>query len=732
MVTRPSADERAAAEIVAAAVARGLGALDEWQAKSLLAAYGIAIPGGGLAHSEDEAVAIARRLGGPVAIKAIGAHVTHKTECGLVALNLSDDEAVRTAARSLLALTEGEGARLLVERMVRGAREFMIGMKRDSLFGPVIVFGIGGIFAEAHKDIALGVTPLRDRDIEGMLAGIRASALLGEFRGMPPVDRAALVGAIRALARIAEEHPAVMEIDVNPLIVEGSTPVAADALVILDHAVGRGASATHSRVISTPDLTPLFSPRAVTVIGASDDARKWGGSLVRNLIDGDFAGPIYPVNGRGGTVQGLPAYASIVELPEVPDLALVALGATHVSAVIEQCGERGIPVALVVAAGFAEAGEAGAEAEAELVETARVSGVTLIGPNCMGLLATHSKLHAVGFLELQPQPGGLSIISQSGTNGDQLVTRAERRGVGIDKYVSVGNQASTSALDVLDALGDDEKTAAALVYLEGIGDGRRFLEVMRRITPKKPVVVLRGGLTEYGRRAAASHTGAMAGSADVFMAAAHQAGCLVRTGPDESLDLALCLSALPRPAGRRVAVMTLGGGWGVLAADELARNDLELAPLEPSVLAALDELLPGYWCRSNPVDLVAAIGSDLSSRALTVLAESEMVDAVVVLGILRSPSTGWTSDEPAAAGVAGGSGRGSFNTAENAFLDRVTELMTSTGKPIINVPLRPLEAATFPGGGRYDPVMLYSPVAAVRALAAMAWYGEYVDGQEGP
>ncbi len=367
---------------------------------------------------------------------------------------------------------------------------------------------------------------------------------------------------------------------------------------------------------------------------------------MRNLINGGFPGPIYPVNGRGGTVFDLPAFASIAELPEAPDLALVAVGAAHVNGVIEQCGERGIPVALVVAAGYSEAGEAGAVAEAELVKTAKDCGVTLIGPNCMGLLATHSQLHAVGFLELRPQPGGLSIISQSGNIGVQLVTRAERRCVGIDKYVTVGNQASTTALDVLDALGDDPETAAVLVYLEEVGDGRRFIDVLRRITRKKPVVVLPGGMTDYGRRAAASHTGAMAGSTDVFLAATRQTGCLVRTGPDESLDLALCLSALPLPAGRRVAVMTLGGGWGVLAADELARNDLELAALEPHVLAALDELLPGYWCRSNPVDLVAAVGPDLAASTLTMLAESEAVDAVVVLGILRSPSTGWTSDDP--------------------------------------------------------------------------------------
>ncbi len=732
MVTGSAGAKREAAAVVATAMAQSLGALDEWQSKTLLAGYGIGVPEGGIAHTEDEAAAIAQELDGPVVVKAIGSHISHKTEHGLVALDLRGDEAVRTAAGSLLASNQGKGTALLVERMVRGAREFMIGMKRDPLFGPVIVFGIGGIFAEAHKDFTLGVTPLEDRDIEGMLAGIRASALLGEFRGLPPVDRASLARAIHALALIAEDHPAVAEIDVNPLIVQGVSPVAADALVILDPAAASGASAPSPRVTSSPDLTRLFAPRAVTVVGASSDVSKWGGSLLRNLIEGGFAGPIYPVNGRGGSVQGLPAYGSIADLPEVPDLALVALGSTHVNAVIEQCGARGIPNALVVAAGFAEAGEAGVAAEAELIETARTAGVTLVGPNCMGLLATHSRLHAVGFLELRPQAGGLSIVSQSGNIGVQLVTRAERRGVGIDKYVSVGNQAATSALDVLDALGDDPQTVAALVYLEGIGNGRRFLDVMRRITPKKPVVVLRGGLTEYGCRAAASHTGAMAGGADVFMAAAAQTGCLVRTGPDESMDLALCLSALPLPAGRRVAVMTLGGGWGVLAADEVARNDLELAPLEPCVLAELDELLPGYWCRSNPVDLVAAIGPDLASHALTALAESESVDAVVVLGILRSPSTGWTSDDQVSAGAPGGPGRGSFNPAEIAFLERVTELMASTGKPIINVPLRPVEAATFPGSARHDPVILYSPVAAVRALAAMAWYGEYVAAQAGP
>jgi acyl-CoA synthetase (NDP forming) len=740
-LTPPAQDARDAASIIAGAVSAGCSALDECQAKAVLAAYGVSVPQGGSARDADEAVAVARRVGFPVALKAMGPRISHKTERGLVVLDIQDEEAVRTAARSLLDRAGDPDASLLVERMLHGARELMVGMKRDPLFGPVVVFGFGGVFTEALKDISLGVTPLTERDIDQMLAGIRSAALLGSFRGMPPVDRAALTAIIRAVARIAEDHPAITEIDINPLIVEDATPVAADALMIVDPALADGLMQPEQQLGETspvlpvphPDLTPLFAPRAVAVVGASDDPLKWGGSLLLNLIDGGFAGPIYPVNRRGGTLCGLPAFRSVAELPEAPDLALVTLGAAQVNAVVEQCGERGIPVVLVVAAGYSEAGAEGAAAEAELAQTARTAGVALIGPNCMGLIATHSRLHAMGFLELDPQPGGLSVVSQSGNIGVQLVTAAERRGIGIDKYVTVGNEASTSALDVIDALRDDAQTAAVLVYLEGVDDGRRFLDVMRRTTRQKPVVVLRGGLTEYGRRAAASHTGAMAGAADVFLAAARQTGCLVRTGPDESLDLALCLTTLPPPPGRRVAIMTLGGGWGVLAADELARNDLELALLEPHVLAELDTLLPGYWSRSNPIDLVASVGPDLAERTLTLLAESEAVDAVVVLGVLRSPSTGWTSDDAApAAGGSGAPGRDSFNSAEVAFLERVTALMEKTGKPIINVPLRKLDVATFAGGARHDPVILYSPVAAVRAIAAMAWYAEYVAAQAGP
>src|SRR5664280_2954449 len=215
-------------EIIRSAVSDGCAALDERQAKAVLAAYGVAVPEGGGARDENEAVAIARRVGFPVALKAVGPHISHKTERGLVVLGIQDEETVRTAAQSLLERAGDPDASLLVERMLHGARELMVGMKRDPLFGPVVVFGIGGVFTEALKDISLGVTPLAQRDVDQMLAGIRSAALLGSFRGMPPVDHAALTAVIRAVARIAEDHPAITEIDINPLIVDDATPVAAD------------------------------------------------------------------------------------------------------------------------------------------------------------------------------------------------------------------------------------------------------------------------------------------------------------------------------------------------------------------------------------------------------------------------------------------------------------------------------------------------------------------------
>ena len=360
------------------------------------------------------------------------------------------------------------------------------------------------------------------------------------------------------------------------------------------------------------------------------------------------------MNPRGGAILGLPAYPSPDDLPTTPELVIDALGGAAATPVIEECARHGVPAAIVIAAGFAEAGEQGAALQQELARAADEGGVTLVGPNCMGVLCTSAALNAVGFVTLRPEPGPVSVISQSGNIGTQLLMTAERRGVGVEKFVSSGNQATTDANDLLEYMADDPKTGVVVMYLEGVGDGRRFYELARATAPRKPVIVMRGGLSALGRGAASSHTGALAGSAEVFRAATRQAGVITTSDPDEALDVASLLAYQPLPGGSRVAVVTLGGGWGVLTADALAENGLQLAELPPPVLAAVGELLPPFWSRGDPIDLVATVTDGVPERIIELVAESETVDAVMTLALIGSPSSGRAGQTRRTAGGSSG------------------------------------------------------------------------------
>jgi acyl-CoA synthetase (NDP forming) len=704
------------AGLIAQAVASGKSALDEWEAKAVFSAYGIPVPAGAFVTDEASAVQAATSIGGRVVMKGMATGIHHKTEAGLVVLGVESPEAVASTYRLLEERAQGALQGVIVEQMVAGNREFMVGLKRDDIFGPVVAFGLGGVLTEALGDVALAVAPMTDADAEELPDLIRAKKLLGPFRGYPPVDRSQLSAIIKAVGQIALDHPQVAEIDVNPLLVEGGRPVAADALIILsDQATQARASRTF-----TPNLKAALAPESVAIVGASEDVQKWGGSALRNILDGGYTGTVYPVNPKAQTIFGLQAYPSLADIPETPDLALLAVGAKQVAPMLEQCAAKGIPAAVAIAAGFSETGEAGAEAEEEIARIATEGNVTLIGPNCMGLVSNERQLHATGFIVLHPKRGRLSVASQSGNIGVQMTKTCERRGIGVDKFVSVGNEAQIGALDVLDYLREDPATQCALLYLEGVDDGRKFMDCCKRTTAVKPVVVVRGGLTEYGGKAAASHTGAMAGSAAVFLAAARQAGVVTCTSTQEVLDLGLAFSNLPLPKGRRIAVVTNGGGVGVLMADEVSRHGLTLAKLPASLFEELDAILPPFYSRNNPLDMVASAGGDVGPTVLRAVAKCEDVDAIVVLSVLGVPNSG--DDQRPTGGD--GSYLG-FSPWETSFMEVVAELIETTGKPIINIPDIPMSASTFDTGGRYSPIVLGSPRAAAQVLDRMAWYAEY-------
>ena len=291
---------------------------------------------------------------------------------------------------------------------------------------------------------------------------------------------------------------------------------------------------------------------------------------------------------------------------------------------------------VVVSAGFSEVGPEGRALEDEMIAIADKYDMALVGPNCMGVISSHHKLYGTGFMLVRPQPGGASMVSQSGNLGLQLLVSAENRRGGVGKFVGVGNEAMIDAVDFINYLHTDPETNTIVAYMEGFDDGRRLLDVVRETSLDKPVVVLRGGMSEFGKKAAASHTGALTSSTAVFQAAARQSGLIVVTDPDEFMDLTFALAYMPLPAGKRVAVATLGGGWGVLVSDEISRSALALAGLSADVTEALNKVLPAFWSHSNPIDMVATVTPGVPEAVVEALAASDEVDAIIVMGVVGS------------------------------------------------------------------------------------------------
>ena len=295
------------------------------------------------------------------------------------------------------------------------------------------------------------------------------------------------------------------------------------------------------------------------------------------------------------------------EIPGPVDLAVVTIPAAKVLDLIPQFQAKGIRNMLLITSGFAETGAEGRRLEEELVREAREAGILILGPNTMGICNPHESLFCCGS-NVRPKPGTTTIVSQSGNLGVQLLGFAEHEGVGIRAFSGSGNEAMITIEDYMEAFEVDELTQTVVLYLESIKNGRRFFEAARRVGKKKPVVMLKGGRTQAGNRAAASHTGALASNIRVFEAAARQAGIVVVEQPMDLLDLSAAFSSLPLPRGNRVAVMTLGGGWGVVASDLCVENGLTIPDLSPELIARIDRILPPYWSRSNPIDLVGEVG----------------------------------------------------------------------------------------------------------------------------
>lgn len=374
----------------------------------------------------------------------------------------------------------------------------------------------------------------------------------------------------------------------------------------------------------------LFSPKSIAVIGASREKGKVGYNVLKNLIKYKFPGKVYPINPSAKTILGRKCYPSLKEAPAQIDLAVFAIPAEAVVKVFDECGEKQVPAAIVISAGFKEVGGRGADLEASLGEKVAQYGIRLLGPNCLGLIDTGSKLNA-SFAAGMPEKGNIGFFSQSGALCTAILDWALGEGVGFSKFVSLGNKLDIDETDILQIMGNDEETEVILGYIEGVKDGVKFLEVARSVTKKKPVIMIKSGGTEAGARAASSHTGSLAGSEKAFGAAFEQAGIIRVVLMEDLFDYARAFSTRRYPKGNRVAIVTNAGGPGIIASDAIERSSLRMASFEKKTIEALRMSLPPTAALYNPVDLIGDAREERYAAALEAVSKDPNVDGLLVL-----------------------------------------------------------------------------------------------------
>jgi acyl-CoA synthetase (NDP forming) len=663
--------------------------LSESASKALLRTVGVPLVDEREVTSAQAAARAGVELGFPVVAKLCGDSIAHKTERGLVRLRLADETAVEAAAAELLAAAtpdDGDVA-VLVAPMIAGNRELIAGMLRDPQFGATVMLGVGGVLAEAVGDVAFRPAPLDAVTAGEMIDQLATQRILGSFRGEAAVDRVALTDVLVGLGRLATERPDVVSVDVNPLIVRADgTPVAVDALVEL------AADGTPPAVRPVPRPRPddeafraLFEPRGVLVTGASSHPGKFGFVSLHNLLAAGYAGAVHGTNLQGEEVLGVRTVADIAELPDGQlDLVFVCTPASANPDILRSCAAKGIRAAFLTSAGYGEAGDAGRVAEAELVALADELGILLAGPNGQGVVSTPVNLCAQ-IVAPYPPAGRIGVASQSGNFVSSFMNLARATGVGISRAVSAGNAAAVSVADYLDYYADDPATAVGLAYVEGITDGRGLMGRLGDSAARKPLVLLKGGATEGGALAAASHTGALAADDALFDGACRAVGITRAMSVEEAFEAAATFATQPAPAGPDVVILTTAGGWGVVTADAVTRDrDLQLLTLPDDLRAAIDEHLPPRWSRANPVDCAGGETRDTIPTVMELIATHPAVHAVIYLGIgIQSNQARLMREGPFFPHH--GLGRiVEYHERQDArFAEAAAELSERTGKPIL-------------------------------------------------
>ncbi len=583
--------------------ADGRDSLTAPEGKLVCDAYGITVPQEGVASSADEAVQMASSMG-TVVLKIVSPDILHKTEAGGVLVGLKTAEEVRRGYDTILSNTRAYKADakvigVQVQQMLQGGQEVIIGAVTDDSFGKLVAFGLGGVLVEVLKDITFRLAPATHEDALSMLDGVQAAEMLKGVRGSEPVNREALSNLIVRVSELVSDFPEISEMDLNPVFATAKGAIAADVRIVVDFSpkAPRHRPA-HDDIVTA--MNRIMRPDSVAVIGASAEAGKIGNSVMKNLITGGYQGKIYPIHPKADEIMGHKAYKSVKDVPGDIDTAVFAIPAKFVAAALIECGEKKISGAVLIPSGFAETGNE--EGQLELQEIGRKYNIRLMGPNIYGFYYTPKNLCAT-FCTAYDVRGHAALSSQSGGIGMAIIGFSRSAKMGVSAIVGLGNKSDIDEDDLLTFFEQDDETHIIAQHCEDLKDGRAFAEVARRVSKKKPIVMLKAGRTSAGAKAASSHTGALAGNDKIYEDVLAQVGVIRARSLRDMLEFTRGIPVMPTPKGENIVIITGAGGSGVLLSDACVDNGLQLMAIPEDLDAAFRKFIPPFGAAGNPVDI---------------------------------------------------------------------------------------------------------------------------------
>src|SRR6201987_492492 len=574
------------------------------EGKLVCDAYGIPVPKGAVAKWAAEAGKLASGMGFPVVMKIVPPDILHKTEAGGVVVGVKTAEDAQKTYDTILANAKKYKADAKIEgiqiqQMLAGGTEVIVGSITDGSFGKLVSFGLGGVLVEVLKDVTFRLAPATRDDALSMLDGIQAHEMLKGVRGGDPVNRDALADVIVKVSQLVSDLPEIVELDLNPVFATKKDAIAADVRIVVDFDYKPRPKPRPTEEIVAA-MNRIMQPKAVAVIGASAEDGKIGNSVMKNLINGGYKGEIIPIHPKAAEILGYKAYKSVKDGPGGIDTAVFAIPAKFVAGALTECGEKKIPGAVLIPSGFAEAGHP--ELQAEIVEVGKKYDIRLMGPNIYGFYYTPANLCAT-FCTAYDVKGHAALSSQSGGIGMAIIGFSRSAKMGVSAIVGLGNKSDIDEDDLLAFFEQDPNTNLIAQHCEDLKDGRAFAEAAKRVSKKKPVVVLKAGRTSAGAKAASSHTGALAGNDKIYEDVLRQSGVIRARSLRDLLDFGRGIPVLPTPKGENVLIITGAGGSGVLLSDACVDNGLSLMAMPPDLDAAFRKFIPPFGAAGNPVDI---------------------------------------------------------------------------------------------------------------------------------